>query len=520
LDRKVGRYFYSGSLPFNAARNPYWKDLVTSLANCNLSGYVPPSSEKIRTTLLAEERANVERLLEIKKYSWEQNGVSIVSDGWTDIQRRPLINFIACSLSGPIFLKAVDASGEYKNAEYLKGLFIEVIKEVGDQKVVQIITDNAPVCKSGALSLESEYPHIFWTPCVAHNLNLALKSICNPKEEENSQAYALCSWIEDLERNVKSIRNFVVNHHRVNAIFNRHSDLKLLKVAETRFASIIVMMKRIKRVKNALINMVTDENWTFYRVDDDMKAQEIKKFILDDEFWDRVVYFLQFTQPIWEMLREVDKDEPMLHRVYEMWDNMIEKIQAIVFKHEEKNPALDDSDFFNHIHSILVRRWDKSNTPLHCMAHSLNPKYYANKWRAGGIGRVPPNLDPELSRHRNMCMTRLFPEAYLLHQVTQEFGKFSSSRLYGPALSAREEDNIDPITWWSTFGSETPLLQRLALRLLSQPASSSCCERNWSTYSQIHNTKRNKLTSKRAEDLVYVHSNLRLLSRSNDEYRY
>ncbi|KAL3027196.1 hypothetical protein AAZX31_03G036600, partial [Glycine max] len=38
--------------------------------------------------------------------------------------------------------------------------------------------------------------------------------------------------------------------------------------------------------------------------------------------------------------------------------------------------------------------------------------------------------------------------------------------------------------------------------------SSSCCERNWSTYSFIHSLKRNKMDLKRAEDLVFVHSNL------------
>ena len=48
----------------------------------------------------------------------------------------------------------------------------------------------------------------------------------------------------------------------------------------------------------------------------------------------------------------------------------------------------------------------------------------------------------------------------------------------------------------------------LATKLLSQPTSSSCCERNWSTYSLIHNVMRNALTPEHAEDLVFVHSNL------------
>jgi len=67
-------------------------------------------------------------------------------------------------------------------------------------------------------------------------------------------------------------------------------------------------------------------------------------------------------------------------------------------------------------------------------------------------------------------------------------------------------------------GSSAPLLQKLALKLLVQPCSSSCCERNWSTYSFIHSLKRNKLDPKRVEGLVYMHTNLRLLARKNEEY--
>ena len=64
------------------------------------------------------------------------------------------------------------------------------------------------------------------------------------------------------------------------------------------------------------------------------------------------------------------------------------------------------------------------------------------------------------------------------------------------------------------YGSSTPNLQTLALKLLGQPCSSSCCERNWSTYS----LKRNKLTPAQTEDLVYMHNNLRLLSQNSEEY--
>ena len=58
----------------------------------------------------------------------------------------------------------------------------------------------------------------------------------------------------------------------------------------------------------------------------------------------------------------------------------------------------------------------------------------------------------------------------------------------------------------------------LSIKLLGQPCSSSCAERNWSTYKFIHSLKRNKVAPARSKDLVYMHSNLRLLSWRNEEY--
>ena len=53
----------------------------------------------------------------------------------------------------------------------------------------------------------------------------------------------------------------------------------------------------------------------------------------------------------------------------------------------------------------------------------------------------------------------------------------------------------------------------IMLPLLATP------ERNWSTYSFIHSVSRNALTPERAQDLVFTHSNLRLLSRRSDSYK-
>ena len=142
---------------------------------------MPPGYNSLRTTLLQKERAHVERLLEPTKKSWKEKGLSIVTDGWTDSQRRPIINFMAASESGAMFLKAINCEGQVKDRFFIANLITQVIEEVGAQNVVQVITDNAPVCASAGLLIQGKYLAIFWTPCVMHTIILALKNMCCKK---------------------------------------------------------------------------------------------------------------------------------------------------------------------------------------------------------------------------------------------------------------------------------------------------------------------------------------------------
>jgi hypothetical protein len=58
--------------------------------------------------------------------------------------------------------------------------------------------------------------------------------------------------------------------------------------------------------------------------------------------------------------------------------------------------------------------------------------------------------------------------------------------------------------------SDTPTLQKLSLRLVSQCCSSSGCGRNWSTFALVHTKVRNRLSHQKLHNLVYVNYNLRL----------
>ena len=61
-----------------------------------------------------------------------------MSDGWTSVQGTPINNFLMISSEGSMFLSVTDTPGQEKNAEYIAMLLEKQIKEVGQDKVVQI----------------------------------------------------------------------------------------------------------------------------------------------------------------------------------------------------------------------------------------------------------------------------------------------------------------------------------------------------------------------------------------------
>ena len=192
-------------------------------------------------------------------------------------------------------------------------------------------------------------------------------------QKKNNVVYEECSWITQIADDAMFVKNFVMSHSMRLSIFNSFNSLKLLSIAPTRFASTIVMLKRFKQLKKGLQEMVISDQWSSYKEDDVAKAKFVKDTLLDDKWWDKVDYILSFTSPIYDVLRRTDTEASSLHLVYEMWDSMIEKVKNAIYQYERKEKS-EGSTFYEVVHSILIDRWTKSSTHLHCLAHSLNPR--------------------------------------------------------------------------------------------------------------------------------------------------
>ena len=120
-----------------------------------------PPTEKARTMLLEREKAKVQRALTRFTNEWVDSGVSIVSDGWTNIRNQHLINVLGASSSGAVFITCHDSSSITASAQNITDLLLKSIKDVGLSNVVQVITDNAANCKAAGKVTERTHPHIF-----------------------------------------------------------------------------------------------------------------------------------------------------------------------------------------------------------------------------------------------------------------------------------------------------------------------------------------------------------------------
>ena len=58
--------------------------------------------------------------------------------------------------------------------------------------------------------------------------------------------------------------------------------------------------------------------------------QEVEDTVLDGHFWTQVKYVLQFTKPVYNMIRFADTDHPVIGEVYEQMDSMLGQIKDIV----------------------------------------------------------------------------------------------------------------------------------------------------------------------------------------------
>ncbi|GLJ27231.1 hypothetical protein SUGI_0533890 [Cryptomeria japonica] len=486
--KAIANYWYSSHTAFHASRNPYWQPMIDAIAAVG-PGFQAPSCESLRVGMLKDAVEDVQDVVKQHRLQWARTGCSIMSDGWTDRRNRTLINFLVSCEIGTVFLKSVDASNMMKSTNALFEMYDVVVTDVGPQNVVQFITDNAAACVAAGRLLTDKYPSMFFTPCAAHCLDLTLEDI------------GKIEWVKAAFQKAHKVTKFIYNHTRVLAIMRSFTGGKeLVRPGVTRFATYFLALQTLCEQKGNLRRMFVSAEWMESSFTTQANGIAVAEYMYSTTFWESIEQIVEFSEPLVKILRLVDGDKPPMGYVYEAMDRAKEVIKSKLENNRDKYMPLWD---------IIDRRWDgQMHTPLHAAGYFLNPLLF---YKTDFL-----EIDAEIKQGFFKCMEKMFPDLEKFDAATIELEMYKHAKGFLSSRAAiQSRKTIQPAAWWASFGDEIPNLRWMAVRILSQPCSSSACERNWSVFEHIHSKKRNRLSQQRLNDLVFVHHNLRLKIRKS-----
>ena len=176
------------------------------------------------------------------------------------------------------------------------------IAEVGSEKVVLVVTDNAGVMRATWRKIREKHPHIYAIGCGSHGLNLLFKDILklNP----------FVVLVQKAKLVVK-----IRKRRQLYAIFKSKQKSKygkkkraLIMPSPTRFSGAYFMFDSIVKNKQALQETVLAEEVYV--------PADLRSIVLDNSgFWDILTFAVGYLKPIADGTHLVEGDSARLSQI-------------------------------------------------------------------------------------------------------------------------------------------------------------------------------------------------------------
>jgi hypothetical protein len=244
----IAKCIFENALPFNVVNSKSWRQMLEAVGKHgeNLKGPTAYElSEKYLPMEVAAKKESLNSFLETCKI----NGCSLMSDAWTDRKGRSIMNLVINCYSGTMFYESENTSSDIHDGYFIYKLINKTVEKLGEGCVVQVVTDNASNNVAAAKLLEVTRPHIFWTFCGAHTVNLMLKDIAKIKPIRSAIVMA------------RAITVFIYGHTLVLDYMRECTGGDLIRPGITRFATAFLSLQSIKDKKKGLKRMVNSTNW-------------------------------------------------------------------------------------------------------------------------------------------------------------------------------------------------------------------------------------------------------------------
>jgi len=239
-----------------------------------------PSRKELSTQLLDSEYGKIHQQL----YGILANSknLSLISDGWTNISGQHIVNYCVKSpVSRTFFYKSINTSGISQTSVEIANQIMNVIEQLGPEKFISVITDNASNMRAAWNIIEATYPHIACNGCGSHVVNLLISDILH-----------LESFANIVKESQKVIK-FVKNHDFVKARYDEiRKELNVVNQLSmpvaTRWYSHYNSIKSLIDSKYVLIKAVDLYKYQLKEINPKENSKEVIKMIERNSFWDKL----------------------------------------------------------------------------------------------------------------------------------------------------------------------------------------------------------------------------------------
>eukprot|EP00253_Pinus_taeda_P014820 PITA_14820 len=369
-----------------------------------------------------------------------------------------------------MFMKFVDASAHIKDTRTLCELLDLFIQEVGPSNAIQVITDNAANYVSAGKLLMERYPNLFWTPYVAHCIDLMLEDI------------GKVPIMRDIVESSRSITKYIYNHASVLSLMRKFTKNKeSVRPAITRFATTSISLQPLLNSMWNVTSMFLSPDWHALSISHKPKGEGICRLVSYDQiFWAGVEEVCAISEPLVKVFRFGDGDKPAMGYLYEAMDRAKEAIRA--YYEDKGDEGLEKQQV---IWRVIDEQWNNNlHRPIHAVGIYLN---LAFSYAYGFI------FNAEIMDGFFTCVERMVSSEQEREDISKEMEEYRMGNgTFGFTMAIKNRTTKMPDAWWTSYGGRVAHLQKLVIRVLSQTCSSSGCERNWSVFNKIYSKKRNR----------------------------
>ena len=226
MGKVISKFFLFNGIPFNATNSgPCYQYMIDIIVEAGL-GIKGPIGYQIGNAYLENEVQKLEVYMNTLKAKWPIYGCTIMCDGWSSRTKKSIINFMVYCDGSMIYLSSVDTTNEPKTTNCIFFLMDKIVEEVGEENIVQVVTNNEASFKAISMLLMEKCKHLFCSPCAAHCIDLMLEDIRNMKQ------------IKETLDQENMITSFIYNSLKVvdlMKVFTKDRDLLCPEI--TRFAT-------------------------------------------------------------------------------------------------------------------------------------------------------------------------------------------------------------------------------------------------------------------------------------------